>query len=139
MFVVSKHALQLAFHFTMPCIAMSYNCTSTTSIKKYRNHYRRSRNRQEDSLILQPVIKVKAGWLADTSITSTIHISTLNSNNRYQVKFVNTGFNLDVMTILFKYRPYAVGFPKQFISTLMQPNLLDTNQIYIFFPMLKIL
>ncbi len=68
---------------------------------------------KEDSITMHPARKTKGRWLADPSLTSIIHLKTANPNGRQQTKFVNSSFDLDVMSILFKYRPYTAGFPNQ--------------------------
>jgi hypothetical protein len=68
---------------------------------------------QEDNLKLFPAKKTKAGWLADTSLSSIIHLHTTNNSERRSIKFTTSSFDLDVMTILFKYRPSTTGFPPQ--------------------------
>lgn len=68
---------------------------------------------REDSISLYPLSKTKAGWIADTTLASVIQLNTSNPNNRQQTKFINRSFDLDVMSILFKYRPYTAGFPNQ--------------------------
>jgi hypothetical protein len=68
---------------------------------------------KEDSVTLYPVKKTKAGWVADTSIRPIIHPNTIDTNKRRPIKFAKSSFDLDLMTILFKYRPYTSGFPRQ--------------------------
>ena len=68
---------------------------------------------REDSIVLHPLTKTKAGWIADTAQSSTINLNTSNPQNRQQAKFLTHSFDLDVMSILFKYRPYLSGFPNQ--------------------------
>jgi hypothetical protein len=68
---------------------------------------------KDESITLNPIGKTKAGWSTDTSTTSAISLSTNNPKDRQQIKFVNNSFDLDVMSIVFKYRPYTSGFPNQ--------------------------
>lgn len=67
---------------------------------------------EEDTIKLHPVSKTKGGWIADTSKGAIIHLNTANPL-KPQIKFSTSSFDLDVMTILFKYRPYTAGFPNQ--------------------------
>lgn len=68
---------------------------------------------EDESVALHPVSKTKAGWIADTSVALAIKLDAANSTNRQSITFVNRSFDLDVITILFKYRPYNSGFPNQ--------------------------
>ncbi|MCW3112064.1 MAG: hypothetical protein JWR18_460 [Segetibacter sp.] len=86
--------------------------TGTYTVKNYNNR-RFYVDVKAQSLTLNPLTKTKAGWVADTSTTSVINISTDNPADRQQLTFANRSFDLDVMSILFKYRPYTAGFPNQ--------------------------
>jgi hypothetical protein len=68
---------------------------------------------EEKSIVLHPVTRTKAGWVADTSVASTIQLEDSDPANRRPVTFINRSFDLDILTILFKYRPYISGFPNQ--------------------------
>jgi hypothetical protein len=68
---------------------------------------------RENSIALHPLMKTNTGWIADTSATSVIQLSPENPENKHPFKFVSTTFDLDVITIVFKYRPYTKGFPNQ--------------------------
>jgi hypothetical protein len=68
---------------------------------------------KDESITLNPINRTKAGWSTDTSTTSAISLSTNNPKDRQQIKFVNNSFDLDLMSIVFKYRPYTSGFPNQ--------------------------
>ncbi|HKG68293.1 MAG TPA: hypothetical protein VKA92_05455, partial [Segetibacter sp.] len=68
---------------------------------------------REDSIVLHPLTKTKAGWIADTAQSSTINLNTSNPQNRQQAKFLIHSFDLDVMSILFNYRPYSSCLPNQ--------------------------
>ena len=70
-------------------------------------------NVSEDSIMLHPFRKTKAGWITDTSRNSSIALHSSNPRNRQRTKFINRSFDLDVISILFKYRPYTSGFPNQ--------------------------
>ena len=66
----------------------------------------------EDTIVLHPVIKTKQGWQANKD--SSISIQTKGANtNGAQMKFSSRSFDLDVLTILFKYRPSVSGFHRQ--------------------------
>jgi hypothetical protein len=67
---------------------------------------------EEDKITLHPAIKTKDGWLANTDSASAIYLRP-DLANKEPVKFITRGFDLDVLTILFKYRPYTAGFPNQ--------------------------
>jgi hypothetical protein len=52
--------------------------------------------------------------MADTSTTAFIYLNRLKPEEKNQsVTFVNRSFDLDVLTILFKYRPGISNFPNQ--------------------------
>ena len=68
---------------------------------------------KEECVTLNPLLKTKAGWIADTAKPLAIKINTDNPQDRQKIKFANHSFDLDVMSILFKYRPYTSGFPNQ--------------------------
>lgn len=68
---------------------------------------------EDDKITLHPVVKTKEGWLANKDTTSTIHLLTVNPVNKQSITFTTRSFDLDVLTILFKYRPYISGFPNQ--------------------------
>jgi hypothetical protein len=68
---------------------------------------------EDDTITLHPAIKIKAGWIADTSVALAIPLDAANSANRQSITFVNRSFDFDVISILFKYRPYNSGFPNQ--------------------------
>jgi hypothetical protein len=68
----------------------------------------------EDKIALHPVTKTEEGWMADTSTTAFIYLNRLKPEEKNQsVTFVNRSFDLDVLTILFKYRPGISNFPNQ--------------------------
>lgn len=67
----------------------------------------------DDSIALHPIVKTKAGWLADTSAASEVYFSTGNTAGMPQIKFLKRSFDIDVLTILFKYRPSSAGLPNQ--------------------------
>jgi len=67
---------------------------------------------EADSIALHPVTKTKSGWIADTTEGAIVHLNAID-HYKQQIKFSNSSFDLDVMTILFKYRPYTAGFPNQ--------------------------
>ena len=83
-----------------------YNVTNYNNRRFYVNV-------KEESLLLHPLTKTKAGWMADTATTSVINLSANNPKDRQQIRFANQSFDLDVMSILLKYRPYTAGFPNQ--------------------------
>lgn len=86
--------------------------TGVYKVKNYHNkHYYAVI--KEDSIALHPVSKTKAGRRADTSVSSTIQLNTINPANRESITFITRSFDFDVLTILFKYRPYTSGFPNQ--------------------------
>ena len=66
----------------------------------------------DDKITLYPALKTKAGWQANTDSASTIYLSLTNAGNR-SITFTKRSFDLDVLTIPFKYRPYTSGFPNQ--------------------------
>lgn len=67
----------------------------------------------EDNITLHPVVKTKQGWLANTDTASAIHLLAVNPVSKQSTTFTTRSFDFDVLTILFKYRPYISGFPKQ--------------------------
>lgn len=68
---------------------------------------------KDESISLLSANKTKTGWIADTSVKSTIDVNTTNRTSKQSITFVTRSFDLDVITILFKYRPYTSGFPNQ--------------------------
>ncbi len=68
---------------------------------------------KEDTIKMYPVAKTKTGWNADTSAFSLINMNPAQGGTWKNTKFINRSFDLDVMTILFKYRPYTKGLPNQ--------------------------
>lgn len=68
---------------------------------------------EEETITLHPVVKTKQGWIAHNDTTSAIKLSVANPANRHPITFTSRSFDLDVVTILFKYRPYRAGFPNQ--------------------------
>jgi hypothetical protein len=68
---------------------------------------------EEDKITLFPVAKTKEGWIANTDTASTIFLLAANPVSKQEIKFFTRSFDLDVLTILFKYRPYTTGFPSQ--------------------------
>lgn len=66
-----------------------------------------------DSLLLYPVQKIKGSFKPDTLNQTTIYTKTSATVNYQPVKFVACSFDLDVISILFKYRPGTSGFPRQ--------------------------
>ena len=83
--------------------------TAIYKVKKQQNkHYYAVI--EEESITLHPVNKTKAGWVADTA---TGVIIQLKPTKGQPTKFITRSFDLDVISILFKYRPYTSGFPGQ--------------------------
>lgn len=68
---------------------------------------------EEDKITLHPVVKTKQGWIANTDTGAAIHLLAANPASRQPITFTTRSFDLDVLTILFKYRPYTAGFPNQ--------------------------
>ena len=68
---------------------------------------------EEESLSLYKLSKFNGEWIPDTSENKVLILSAANQKDRQQLTFANRSFDLDVMSILFKYRPYTSGFPNQ--------------------------
>jgi hypothetical protein len=92
----------------------------TSSHQMENGIYKVSNNRNKrfytvveaDRIMLYPVAKTKAGWLANKDSATAVKIQPSDGNNKV-VTFTTNSFDLDVLTILFKYRPYTAGFPNQ--------------------------
>jgi hypothetical protein len=67
---------------------------------------------EEYKITMHTVKKTAKGWITDTT-AGTISMSTNNPQSTQPVTFITSTFDLDVLTILFKYRPYSSGFPNQ--------------------------
>ena len=78
--------------------------------KQHKNFYAVVK---QDSVLLHPVRKVQTEWVADTLATFTIDLKAINSATDKTISFVNPSFDIAVLTILFKYRPYTSGFSNQ--------------------------
>lgn len=68
---------------------------------------------EEDKILLYPVAKTKEGPVANTTAASAILVSSANEGDKRSITFISRSFDVDVLTILFKYRPYNSGFPNQ--------------------------
>lgn len=66
---------------------------------------------KEDRIDLHPVVKLSDGFVADSQITSSIAFNELST--QHPITFTAGSFDLDVVTILFKYRPSTSNFPNQ--------------------------
>lgn len=116
--------MKYVFLFLIPTVLLGGGCSTVNetsrhqmetgiySVKNFSNK-RFYVNVEEDSIKLHPLFKTKDGWIADTTVASVVHLNRSNSSNRQAFKFINHTFDLDVMSILFKYRPYTRGFPNQ--------------------------
>ncbi|MCC9167382.1 hypothetical protein [Pontibacter harenae] len=80
-------------------------------------------NIEEDSLIVVPVVSQKDNVLLDTTKSSILSIAEeVRSSPRRPYTFSKPSFDLDVLTIPFKYRPSTKGFPRQ-LNTAFQGAL----------------
>lgn len=105
---------------------ISYIGVGCSAIKETSNHqmetgiYRVSnqKNRrfytvvEDNKITLHPVIKTNEGWLANADTVTAVHLSAANPGKQ-SITFTTRSFDFDVLTILFKYRPYISGFPNQ--------------------------
>ena len=66
---------------------------------------------EEDRIDLYPVVKMNNRFVADSQIASSIKFSALRTQQ--PITFTARSFDLDVLTILFKYRPSTSNFPNQ--------------------------
>lgn len=67
----------------------------------------------ESEITLHTANRIPGGWLADTTQAVIIPMNTSETANRQSITFVNRSFDLDVLSILFKYRPTSFGIPNQ--------------------------
>ncbi len=66
---------------------------------------------EDDRIDLYPVVKKNERFVADSQIASSILFSALKTQQ--PITFTARSFDLDVLTILFKYRPSTSNFPNQ--------------------------
>lgn len=116
--------MKLLYIYTLFIVVTTLGCTAIEETSKrpmetgiYKVSTQKNRHFytvvKEDSIRLHPVSKTKAGWIADASKGPVIHLNTTNPSSREHITFASSTLDLDVMTILFKYRPYTEGFPNQ--------------------------
>lgn len=65
---------------------------------------------------LYPVKKVNNKWVADTSVYHLIDLTDGRKRNNMPVHFTKNKLDLDLLSIAFKYRPSAEGFPQQLLT-----------------------
>ena len=68
---------------------------------------------EEDSITLHPVNKTNEGWIADTSLAATIQLNAISAGSCQPLTFVSRKPVLNILSIVFKYRPSTDGFPNQ--------------------------
>ena len=114
-------------NFYLYGLFISVTCIGCSTIKETSKHQMETglykiKNKQhktfyavveQDSIVLHPAKKNKTGWIADTSVTFIIDLKGADSVIDKTITFVNPSLDIDVLTILFKYRPYTSGFPNQ--------------------------
>jgi hypothetical protein len=85
-----------------------------TGVYKVRGHKNKPHYTlvDEEKVSLHPALKTKEGWVADATVTLAVYLSKANAQVTSET-FIARSFDLDVITILFKYRPGIGGFPKQ--------------------------
>lgn len=115
--------MKLFLYFIFACFAI----TGCSAIRETSNHqmetgiYKVSNQKQkhyyavtaEETITLHPATKTKEGWIADTNTSKAIQLLATNSASKKPISFTTRSFDLDVLTILFKYRPAISGFPDQ--------------------------
>ena len=60
--------------------------------------------------------KQKDGWLADTTAANAIYLDATSDTARRTFTFIRNGTSLDLLSIVFKYRPSTAGFPQQLVT-----------------------
>jgi hypothetical protein len=71
---------------------------------------------EEEKITMHPVTKSREGWVADTTKSSVLNLVAPVSGSKKPITFTARSFDLDIISILIKYRPSIQGFPNQLNS-----------------------
>ncbi|MCW3074968.1 MAG: hypothetical protein JWP69_2037 [Flaviaesturariibacter sp.] len=73
----------------------------------------------EETIVLYPVVRKEGGNRIDTHVHVPVSLTrSLPGSGTHQYSFRQASFDIDFLTIPFKYRPVQQGFPRQFNTTL---------------------